>query len=286
MIAFASSLDQAGPMGASAEDCAMLLNAMAGHDTKDSTSVPHEKQDYTKGLEHGIKGLKIGVITNCLKDEGLDPGIKNKIEDAITVLEQLGAIIQPIELPNQHHSVACYYIIAPAEASSNLSRYDGVRFGYRCDNPKSLDDLYQRSRSEGFGDEVKRRIMVGTYVLSSGFYDAYYIKAQKIRQLIKQDYVKAFKKVDILLSPTSPNTALPLERDHHDPNAIYLADKFTIGTNMAGLPGIALPAGLINGLPVGFQLTGNYLDEATLLRVGHQFQQATDWHKAMPAGFE
>ena len=182
--------------------------------------------------------------------------------------------------------MACYYIIAPAEASSNLSRFDGVRYGYRCDNPKSLDDLYARSRSEGFGDEVKRRIMAGTYMLSAGYYDAYYLKAQKIRQLIKQDYINAFKEVDVLLSPTSPNVALAMDRDQQDPSALYLADKYTISTNMAGLPGIALPMGFVEGLPTGFQLTGNYLEEAKLLQIGHQFQEATGWHLAMPEGYQ
>ena len=285
MIAFASSLDQAGPMGVSAEDCALLLNAMAGHDAKDSTSIHHPKSNYMENLNTPVEGLTIGVISNCLDDDGLNSEIKSKLEAAIKHFESLGATIKPIELPHQHLSVACYYIIAPAEASSNLSRYDGVRYGYRCESPTSLDDLYKRSRSEGFGDEVKRRIMAGTYALSAGYFDAYYLKAQKIRQLIKQDYVAAFKEVDVLLSPTCPDIALDMARNHDDPNALYLADKYTISTNMAGLPGLALPMGFVEGMPVGFQLTGNYLEEAKLLRIGHQYQQSTDWHLATPENF-
>ncbi len=285
MVAFASSLDQGGPMALSAHDCAMMLNAMAGHDPKDSTNINHPKQDYTETIDKPIKGLKIGIITDCMNHDGLDSAIKTRLEQAIKTLESLGAIILEVSLPTQHLSLPCYYIIAPAEASSNLARYDGVRFGYQCNSPTSLDDLYYRSRSEGFGDEVKRRIMAGTYVLSAGYYDAYYTKAQKIRQLIKQDYCHAFEQADVLLSPTSPNTAFAIGEKTGDPISMYLSDIYTISTNMAGLPGISIPAGFVNDLPIGLQLTGNYFDESTLLRVGHQFQQATDWHRMIPEAF-
>jgi aspartyl-tRNA(Asn)/glutamyl-tRNA(Gln) amidotransferase subunit A len=285
MIAFASSLDQGGPMAASAQDCAMLLDVMAGHDAMDSTNVHHPKQDYCKDLPKDIKGMRFGIVESCMEHDKLDPAIKSALEDAIKIIESLGGIITTIELPNQHLSVPCYYIIAPAEASSNLARYDGVRYGYRCDNPQSLKDMYVRTRSEGFGEEVKRRILAGTYVLSAGYYDAYYIKAQKIRQLIRQDYINAFEHVDVILSPVSPNTAFGIGEKTNDPISLYLSDIYTIGTNMAGLPGLSVPAGFAGGMPVGLQMTGNYFDEATLLRVGHQFQQATDWHLRVPDAF-
>ena len=285
MIAFASSLDQGGPITQTAEDAALLLNAMAGFDELDSTSVDKPVDDYTTSLNDNIKGLKIGLPKEYF-DKQLSDDIAKQIQDAIKQLEQAGAIIKDIELPNTSLSIPAYYVVAPAEASSNLSRYDGVRFGYRCENPKDLFDLYCRSRDEGFGKEVKRRIMIGTYVLSAGYYDAYYLKAQKIRRLIRDDFQNAFKEVDVILGPTSPTTAFKLNERTADPVSMYLSDIYTVSVNLAGLPAISIPAGFSNELPVGMQIIGNYFAEAKILNVAHQYQQMTDWHKQIPGGYE
>jgi aspartyl-tRNA(Asn)/glutamyl-tRNA(Gln) amidotransferase subunit A len=285
MIAFASSLDQAGPLARSAEDAALLLNEMAGFDTLDSTSVERDVPDYTATLKDSIVGLKIGLPKEYFS-EGLDPHVAATIEAAIKTYETLGATIKDITLPNTSLAVPTYYVVAPAECSSNLSRMDGVRFGHRCDDPKDLLDLYQRSRGEGFGEEVKRRIMTGTYALSSGYYDAYYLKAQQCRRLISNDFQQAFKDIDVIMGPTTPTTAFKLGDKTDDPISMYLADIYTISTNLAGLPGLSIPSGFVKGLPVGLQLIGNYFDEARLLNVAHSFQQATDWHKKNPSYFE
>ncbi|MGK0499866.1 MAG: aspartyl-tRNA(Asn)/glutamyl-tRNA(Gln) amidotransferase subunit A [Oceanicoccus sp.] len=281
MVAFASSLDQGGPMTRSAEDAAMMLNVMAGFDEKDSTSVDREVPDYTANLDDDLAGLTIGLPKEYFGD-GLDAGIEQAIHAAVKEYELLGATVKEISLPNTHLAVPCYYIIAPSEASANLSRFDGVRYGHRCENPADLHDLYTRTREEGFGEEVKRRILIGTYALSAGFYDAYYNKAQQIRRLIKNDFVSAFKHVDVIMGPTVPNTAFKLGEKSCDPVAMYLEDIYTISTNLAGLPGMSIPAGLVNGKPSGLQLTGNYFAESKLLNVAHKFQRATDWHKQSP----
>lgn len=278
MIAFASSLDQGGPMTQTAEDAAILLTAMAGHDPKDSTSAPRDNEDFSCKLNHSIKGLKIGIPKEYF-DARLNSDMATTVQNALSELEKRGAELIDIELPNSSLSVPAYYVIAPAEASSNLSRFDGVRYGYRCENPTDLEDLYTRTRSEGFGDEVKRRILVGTYALSTGYYDAYYRKAQQIRRLIKEDFVNAFKKVDIIAGPTSPSPAFEFGAKNNDPVSMYLEDIYTIAVNLAGLPGMSIPAGKINDLPVGLQLVGNYFDESRLLNVAHQFQTITDWHQ-------
>ena len=285
MIAYASSLDQGGPFGITAEDCAHLLQTIAGHDEKDSTSVDLPVDDYLSGIQTPVKGMKIGLPEEFFHAD-LDEKIAQKIEQACDVLKDLGCELKKVSLPNAKLAIAAYYVIAPAECSSNLSRYDGVRYGYRCDQPESLEDMYCRSRSEGFGEEVKRRIMVGAYALSAGYYDAYYIKAQKIRRLISEDYQRAFKEVDVILSPTSPATAFKIDEKVDDPVTMYLTDIYTVSINLAGLPGISVPVGLLDGLPVGMQLVGNYFDESSLLAIGHQFQQQTDHHLAMPAAFE
>jgi aspartyl-tRNA(Asn)/glutamyl-tRNA(Gln) amidotransferase subunit A len=284
MIAFASSLDQAGPMTYTAEDAALLLNAIAGFDERDSTSVNHAVPDYTQTLSHSLKGLKIGLPKEYF-EKGLDARVAAVIDAAIEEYKKQGAEIIDISLPHCKLSVPVYYVVAPAECSSNLARYDGVRYGYRCTNPADLNDLYKRSRGEGFGAEVKRRIMIGTYVLSAGYYDAYYVKAQKIRQLISDDFRHAFAKVDVILSPTSPSTAFKLGEKSSDPISMYLSDIYTIAANLAGIPAVSIPAGFIDGLPVGVQLTGNYFEEGKLLNVAHQYQQATDWHRKIPQGF-
>lgn len=281
MIAFASSLDQAGTLTRSAEDAALMLNVMAGHDPKDSTSIDIATEDYTANLDKPLQGLKIGIPTQHFA-EGLDPKVEQNIRDALSEFEKLGATLKEISLPNSHQSVSAYYVIAPAEASANLSRYDGVRYGYRCEDPKDLEDLYKRTRSEGFGAEVKRRIMVGTYALSAGYYDAYYIKAQKIRRLIKNDFDKAFNEVDVIMGPTSPHTAFKIGAQTNDPVTMYLEDIYTIAVNLAGLPGISVPAGLVNNLPVGLQIIGKNFSESHLLNIAHQFQQVTDWHTQTP----
>lgn len=278
MIAFASSLDQAGPMTQSVEDAALLMNVMAGFDPKDSTSVDRAVPDYTLNLNDSIQGLRIGLPKEYFAD-GLDAGIAAAIDEAVKTYEKLGATIQEVSLPNTHLAVPVYYVVAPAEASSNLSRFDGVRYGYRCDAPADLYDLYTRSRGEGFGEEVKRRIMVGTYALSAGYYDAYYLKAQQIRRLISQDFSAAFEQVDVLLAPAAPTPAFKLGEKLDDPVAMYLSDINTIAVNLAGLPAMSIPCGFTQGLPVGLQLIGNYFAEQQLLNVGHQYQLNTDWHR-------
>jgi len=281
MVAFASSLDQAGTMTQSAEDAAMMLNVMAGPDPRDSTCSDQPVEDYSARLDKPLDGLTIGIPIQHFS-EGLDSSVEQVIRDAIAEYEKLGASVKEISLDNSHLSVSAYYVIAPAEASANLSRYDGVRYGYRCDDPVDLEDMYKRTRSEGFGAEVKRRIMVGTYALSAGYYDAYYIKAQKIRRLIKNDFQKAFEEVDVIMGPTSPHTAFPIGSKNDDPVKMYLEDIYTIAVNLAGLPGISIPAGLVNNLPVGLQIVGRDFAEAQLLNVAHKFQQATDWHTRKP----
>lgn len=281
MIAYASSLDQAGPMAQTAEDAAILLNVMAGLDKKDSTSADQPVPDYTASLEQPLKGLKIGLPKEFFS-ANLNSNIATLIQAAVKEYEALGATVQEISLPNTALAVPAYYIIAPAEASSNLSRFDGVRYGYRCANPKDLEDMYKRSRGEGFGNEVQRRIMVGTYALSEGFYDAYYKKAQQIRRLIQQDYLQALNEVDIILGPTTPTTAFRLGEKTADPVEMYMEDIFTLSLNLAGLPGMSIPCGFHNGLPVGLQLIGNYFAEERLLNAAHMFQTATDWHTRKP----
>jgi aspartyl-tRNA(Asn)/glutamyl-tRNA(Gln) amidotransferase subunit A len=283
MIAFASSLDQAGVFARSAEDIALLMNVMAGFDPLDSTSVDTPVPDYSKTLNEPLTGLRIGLPKEYF-NEGLDSAVAKAIDAAIEVYQKLGATFKDIQLPHTSLSIPAYYVIAPAECSSNLARYDGVRYGYRCAHPKDLNDLYQRSRSEGFGKEVIRRIMIGTYVLSAGFYDAYYIKAQKIRTLIRQDFLNAFQEVDVILGPTTPTQAFPMGARTKDPVSMYLSDIYTIAVNLAGLPGISIPAGL-NPLPIGLQLIGNFFSEAKLLNIAHRYQQATDWHIKTPGGF-
>ena len=280
MIAFASSLDQAGPLSKSAEDAALMTNVMAGLDIKDSTSIDKPVEDYVATLNDSLEGLRIGIPKQHFA-EGLSAEVEQGIREALTEYEKLGARISEIELPNNHLSVSAYYVVAPAEASANLSRYDGVRYGHRCENPIDLEDMYRRTRSEGFGDEVKRRILVGTYALSAGYYDAYYRKAQKIRRLIRNDFIKAFEQVDVIVGPTSPHTAFELGAKT-DPVTMYLEDIYTIAVNLAGLPGISIPAGLAKGLPVGMHIVGKDFGEAKLLNVAHQFQQQTDWHKRKP----
>jgi aspartyl-tRNA(Asn)/glutamyl-tRNA(Gln) amidotransferase subunit A len=283
MIAFASSLDQAGTLTASAEDAAMLLGAMAGHDPRDSTSVDEPVPDYTADLDKPLDGLRVGVVEEFF-DDGLDPRNAKVVEDALDVLRGLGATVARVSLPNLSLSVPTYYVVAPAECSSNLSRYDGIRFGYRAEDPQDLADLYRRSRGEGFGAEVKRRIMTGTYVLSAGYYDAYYLKAQRVRQLIAEDFRQAFEGVDLIAGPTSPTPAFEIGSKVDDPITMYLNDIYTIGVNLAGLPGISVPCGFVDDLPVGLQLIGNHFDESRLLNAAHMFQKETDWHRRTPGG--
>ncbi len=278
MIAYASSLDQGGPLAQTAEDTALLLSAMAGFDARDSTSVDRAVDDYTAELNTPLDGVTIGLPKEYFSEK-LDNQIGDKIAAAIKLLERSGARIREIELPSTQLSIPAYYVVASAECSSNLERYDGVRYGYRCEQPGDLADLYCRSRAEGFGREVKRRIMIGTYVLSSGYYDAYYLKAQKVRRLIRDDFQNAFKDVDIILGPTTPTTAFKLNEHMDNPVDMYLSDIFTVPANLAGLPGISIPAGFADGLPVGMQLIANYFQEAKLLNVAHQYQQQTEWHK-------
>jgi len=283
MIAFASSLDQAGPMAPSAEDCAVLLNVMAGYDEKDSTSINHEKEDYLANLDEPIKGLRIGVPKEFF-EKGLDGSVQKVIEAALMSYKKMGAELVDISLPNTHLAIPVYYVIAPAEASSNLSRYDGVRYGYRAKEYNDLMDMYFKTRQEGFGEEVKRRILIGTYVLSAGYYDAYYLKAQKIRKLISDDFKKAFEKCDVIMGPSAPSVAFKANEKKSDPLAMYLQDIYTISTNLAGLPGMSIPAGMIDNLPVGLQLIGNYFKESQMLNIAHAFQKETDWHTRMPDG--
>ena len=283
MIAFASSLDQAGTLTRTAEDSALLLQAMAGFDPQDSTSVDRPVPDYVAGLGNDLKGLRIGLPKEYF-DEGLNPDTAARVRAALAEYEKLGAELVEISLPSSDLSVPAYYVIAPAEASANLSRFDGVRYGYRCEDPKDLQDLYTRTRAEGFGDEVKRRILVGTYCLSAGFYDAYYRKAQQVRRLIKNDFVAAFEQVDVIMGPTCPHPAFAFGAKSDDPVAMYLEDIYTIATNLAGLPGMSIPCGLVDGKPVGLQLIGNYFDEARLFNMAHRYQQVTDWHEQAPEG--
>jgi aspartyl-tRNA(Asn)/glutamyl-tRNA(Gln) amidotransferase subunit A len=285
MIAFASSLDQAGPMARTAEDCALLLNCMASVDDKDSTSIDHQIDDYSASLNSPIKGLRIGVPREYFS-EGLDAGTEQAVRQALAELEAQGAELIDISLPNSGLSVPAYYVIAPAEASANLSRFDGVKYGYRCEDPKDLQDLYTRTRAEGFGEEVQRRILIGTYCLSAGYYDAYYGKAQQVRQLIRQDFAQAFKEVDVILGPTCPSPAFKFGSKGDDPVAMYLEDIYTIATNLAGLPGMSVPCGLVDNKPVGLQIIGNYFDEALMLNLAHQYQQVTNWHSLAPEGLE
>ncbi|GAA5177266.1 Asp-tRNA(Asn)/Glu-tRNA(Gln) amidotransferase subunit GatA [Modicisalibacter zincidurans] len=301
MVAYASSLDQGGPLARTAEDCALLLGAIAGHDLRDSTSVARGVPDYTAELGESLSGLKIGLPREYFGD-GLDPAVEAAIREAIGVYESLGATVREVSLPHTALAIPTYYVIAPAEASSNLSRYDGVRFGHRCDNPRDLIDLYQRSRAEGFGDEVKRRILIGTHTLSEGFFDAYYKKAQQVRRLIRQDFLDAFEDVDVLMGPASPTPAFD-RGANKDPLSMYLQDIYTIAVNLAGIPGISVPAGFVGqrpaggrpaggrpaggrpaeGRPVGLQVLGPHFAEQRLLNVAHRFQQATDWHRRQPA---
>lgn len=281
MIAYASSLDQGGPMAKSAEDCAHLMQAMAGFDEKDSTSADTPSEDYLANLNTPLTGLKIGLPKEYF-GEGLDSQVADIIMAAVKEFEKLGATVKEISLPNLQLSIPSYYVIAPSEASSNLSRFDGVRFGHRCDDPKDLLDMYMRSRAEGFGTEVQKRIMVGTYALSEGYYDAYYLKAQKIRRLIKEDFVKALDEVDVIMGPVAPTTAFGLGSKTSDPVAMYLEDIYTLSVNLAGIPAMSVPAGFANGMPVGLQVMGNYFAEAKLLNVAHQYQQHTDWHLQTP----
>ena len=284
MVAFASSLDQAGVLTLTAEDAALMLGVIAGYDKRDSTSVDCAVPDYVAGLSKPVKGLKIGIVRQHF-DEGLDAGCEERVRAALAALEGEGATLIEVDLPNIDLSVPTYYVVAPAECSSNLSRFDGVRFGHRTDNPDDILDLYCRSRGEGFGAEVKRRIMTGTYVLSAGYYDAYYLKAQQVRQLIADDFKKAFAEVDVIAGPTSPTPAFGLGDKTDDPITMYLNDIYTIGANLAGLPGISTPCGLVDGLPVGLHLVGPHWGEETVLRCAHQYQQQTDWHEACPEGY-
>jgi aspartyl-tRNA(Asn)/glutamyl-tRNA(Gln) amidotransferase subunit A len=284
MIAFASSLDQAGPMAKSAEDLALMMNVMAGYDERDSTSLQREKEDYARDLGKPLNGLRIGLPKEYF-GEGLNAGVAKVVEDAIAEYRKLGAEIIEISLPNNKLSIPVYYVLAPAEASSNLARFDGVRYGYRAPEYSDLLDMYCKTRAQGFGAEVKRRIMIGTYVLSAGYYDAYYLKAQKIRRLIAQDFTEAFKHCDVIMGPAAPGTAFKFGEKTADPVQMYLEDLYTIAVNLAGLPGMSIPAGFADGLPVGLQIIGNYFDEARMLNVGHAYQQATDWHLRVPEGF-
>ncbi len=281
MIAFASSLDQAGPMARSAEDCAYLLAAMAGFDERDSTSHARPVDDYVGGLAGDLKGLRVGVVREHF-GAGLDAAIGAATHAALAELERLGATLVDVSLPNSAMSLPCYYVLAPAEASSNLARYDGVRYGYRARDYRDLEDMYKKTRGQGFGAEVKRRIMVGTYALSAGYYDAYYLKALKLRRLVADDFARAFAHCDVIAGPTAPTTAFALGAKSDDPVSMYMNDIYTIPVNLAGLPALSMPAGFVEGLPVGLQLTGSYMDEARLLRVAHRYQQATDWHRRLP----
>lgn len=281
MIAYASSLDQGGPMARTAEDCAILLQAMAGFDERDSTSMQKDIPDYSASLNNDLSGLKIGLPKEYFA-EGLNSEVARCIDQAIEQYKKLGAEIKEVSLPNSKIAIPTYYVVAMAECSSNLSRMDGVRFGHRCDNPKDLEDLYKRSRGEGFGEEVKRRIMIGAYTLSAGYYDAFYLKAQKLRRLISQDFTSAFEEVDIIAGPTTPEVAFNIGAKTDDPISMYLQDIYTISVNLAGLPGMSIPAGFVDGKPVGLQLIGNYFDESRLLNAAHQFQINSDWHLQSP----
>jgi aspartyl-tRNA(Asn)/glutamyl-tRNA(Gln) amidotransferase subunit A len=285
MIAFASSLDQGGIIAATAEDAALVLREMAGFDPKDSTSVEREVPDYVAGLNAPLAGLKIGLLKEFF-EKGLDAEVERRIREALCVYEKLGATLREVSLPNLPLSVPAYYVVAPAECSSNLARFDGVRFGHRCENPRDLMDLYKRSRGEGFGAEVKRRIMTGTYVLSAGYYDAYYLKAQKVRRLIADDFARAFSEVDVLMGPTTPTPAFRIGAKVSDPVTMYLNDIYTIGANLAGVPAMSLPCGFVDGLPVGLQIVARQFGEERMLNVAHLFQRETDWHSRVPEEYQ
>jgi aspartyl-tRNA(Asn)/glutamyl-tRNA(Gln) amidotransferase subunit A len=284
MVAFASSLDQGGTLTASAADAALLLREMAGFDPADSTSVDTPVPDYVAALDEPLAGLRIGLLQEFF-DQGLDRENERCVRDALRVFEQLGARLSDVSLPHLPLSVPVYYVVAPAECSSNLARYDGVRFGHRCAEPRDLNDLYRRTRGEGFGAEVKRRIMTGTYVLSAGYYDAYYLKAQRVRALINADFIRAFESVDVLMGPTTPTPAFALGAKVADPITMYLNDIYTIGANLAGLPAISVPCGFVQALPVGLQIVGPHFSEARVLGAAHAFQRATDWHTRIPADY-
>jgi aspartyl-tRNA(Asn)/glutamyl-tRNA(Gln) amidotransferase subunit A len=285
MVAFASSLDQAGVLTQTAEDAALLLNVIAGFDPKDSTSVDEPVTDYTSDLCNDISGVRIGLPRQYF-GEGLSTGVAQTTREALRVLEKLGAELIDIDLPNSELCLPCFYVIAPSEASSNLSRFDGVRYGYRSENHDDLTDMYMRSRAEGFGDEVKRRIMIGAYALSAGYYDAYYLKAQKLRRLITRDFDLAFEQCDVIMGPTTPTPAFELGAMTSDPISMYLNDIYTISVNLSGLPGVSVPAGFVNGLPTGLQIIGPYFSESRILNIGHRLQMETDWHQRVPGGFE
>jgi aspartyl-tRNA(Asn)/glutamyl-tRNA(Gln) amidotransferase subunit A len=283
LVAFASSLDQIGPFAKDVEDCALLLNAIAGHDANDSTSAAVPRPDYTADLANGIRGLRVGVPREYFIP-GMDRGVEDAVKTAIRILEREGAVIEDISLPNTEYAVAVYYLLATAEASSNLARYDGVKYGYRAKAPANLADLYFRSRAEGFGPEVKRRIMLGTYALSSGYYDAYYVKAQRVRTLIKRDFDRAFERVDVIATPTAPTAAFRVGEKTQDPLQMYLSDIFTISVNLAGVPALSMPCGLSGeGLPIGLQLIGKPFGEPTILRTAAAYERATDWKLRKPA---
>jgi len=281
IIAFASSLDQAGPMARTAEDCALALTAMAGIDPGDSTSADLAVPDFHAALCSDVEGLRIGLPKQYF-NEDLNSSVRERVMTALSELEKAGAVLVDIDLPHSHYAIATYYVIAPAEASANLARYDGVRFGYRCDNPQDLEDLYLRSRSEGFGEEVQRRILVGTYALSAGFYDAYFNKAQQVRRVITQDFIRAFEQVDVIAGPSAPGVAFRFGAKQQDPVSMYMEDIYTLAVNLAGLPGLSVPAGLIDGMPVGLQLIGKAFDEQTILNAAYRLQLDTDWHLATP----
>lgn len=285
MIAYASSLDQGGPMARSAADAALLMQVMAGFDPKDSTSVDQAIPDYSAHLNDDLQGLKIGVPKQFFSAD-LNPQMAGAIQSAIAEYQKMGANIQEVDMPMLELAIPAYYVIASAECSSNLSRYDGVRFGHRCQNPENLNDLYTRSRGEAFGAEVKRRILMGTYALSAGYYDAYYLKAQQVRRLISEDFKRALTSVDVLMGPVTPSPAFRIGEKTGDPVQMYLEDIYTIAINLAGLPALSLPAGFIDDMPVGLQVIGNYFSEAQLLNIGHRYQQVTDWHLKVPKGFE
>ena len=281
MIAFASSLDQGGPLAITAEDAGLMMNEIAGFDPRDSTALERPDENFNRFLGKPIDALRIGVPTEFF-DANLDPSVADRIEKALTELEKLGAKRIDVTLPNMPLSIPAYYVIASAECSSNLSRYDGVRYGYRCDDATDLTDMYCRTRAEGFGSEVKRRILVGTYALSAGYYDAFYGKAQRVRRLIQQDFVAAFEQVDVIIGPTAPSTAFRIGQKSEDPVTMYLSDVYTTAVNLAGLPGLSIPAGFVDGLPVGMQIIGRYFDEARLLQLADQYQRVTNWHLQTP----
>jgi len=286
MIAFASSLDQAGPMTRTVEDAALMLTAMCGFDPLDSTSIERDSEDFHANLGGSLEGLTLGLPREYF-GEGLDSEVAQVVQTAAAELEKLGATLKEISLPNTGLAIPAYYVVAPAEASSNLARFDGVRYGYRCDNPDDLLDLYCRSRAEGFGREVKRRIMIGTYALSSGYYDAYYLKAQQVRRQIRDDFQNAFDEVDAILGPTTQAPAFKINEKTDDPVSMYLNDIYTVSANLAGLPALSLPAGFSNsGLPIGMHLVGNHFSESRLLNIGHRYQQVSDWHQQTPVGCE